>query len=54
VKYRERFQAAGARHIHLAGSGPALFTLVNYQHEGEEICIKLKKERIQVCCIPTL
>ncbi|NQT47695.1 MAG: 4-(cytidine 5'-diphospho)-2-C-methyl-D-erythritol kinase [Chloroflexi bacterium] len=51
---RRRFLAAGACHVHMAGSGPTLFALVDDQYEGEEICAGLKKERVQVCSVPTL
>jgi len=51
---RSRFLAAGARHVHLAGSGPTLFALMDDQNEAEKICAGLKKERVWVCSVPTL
>ena len=53
-EYRSRFLSIGARHVHLAGSGPTLFALMNDQYEAEKVCAGLKKERIQVCSVLTL
>jgi len=53
-EYRLRFLAAGASQVHLAGAGPALFTLVEERVQGEEICRRLKKERIEVYLAETL
>jgi len=47
-EYRLRFLAAGASQVHLAGTGPTLFTLVEERAQGEEICRRLKKERVEV------
>lgn len=41
LEYRERFLEAGARSVHLAGSGPTLFTLASDEHEAHEICHRL-------------
>ena len=35
--YKRALSNAGAQQVHLAGSGPTLFTLVSSQDEGEEI-----------------
>ena len=53
-EYRNSFLAAGASQVHLAGSGPALFTLVEEKAQGEEIYRRLKKERIEVYLTETL
>jgi len=42
-KYREQFLKAGARRICLAGSGPALFTLVKDKKQAEPIYQNLQK-----------
>jgi len=42
-KYREQFLKAGARRICLAGSGPALFTLVKDKNQAEPIYQNLQK-----------
>jgi 4-diphosphocytidyl-2-C-methyl-D-erythritol kinase len=41
--HQERFREAGARHIHLAGSGPTMFTLVKGQGEGIRITVVLER-----------
>ncbi len=42
--YRQRFFEAGAKSVHLAGAGPALFTNVPRKEEGELIVGKLRNE----------
>lgn len=39
--YRQRFLEAGARSVHLAGSGPTLFTLASDEHEAHELWHRL-------------
>jgi len=41
--YWQQFLGAGAREVHLAGSGPALFSLVRDRARAEEICHRLSK-----------
>ena len=53
-EYRRRFHSAGAEEIHLAGSGPTLFTIVQDEAQGLEICRQLEKERIEVYLVKTL
>jgi 4-diphosphocytidyl-2-C-methyl-D-erythritol kinase len=53
-EYRRRFLAAGAGEVHLAGSGPTLFTIVEEKAQGEEIYRRLNKERIEVYLAQTL
>jgi len=53
-EYRLCFLAAGASQVHLAGTGPTLFTLAQERAQGEEICRRLKKERIEVYLTETL
>jgi len=53
-EYRLRFLAAGASQVHLAGTGPTLFTLEEERAQGEEIFRRLRKERIEVYLTETL
>ena len=46
-KYWQRFSEAGAQEIHLAGSGPALFTLVKDEDEAEKIYGNLRKQGLE-------
>jgi len=39
----QQFLGAGAREVHLAGSGPVLFSLVRDRTRAEEICHRLSK-----------
>ena len=43
-QYRQRFIEAGAASVHLAGSGPTLFALVEDRLRGDEICRTLMDE----------
>jgi len=53
-EYRLRFLAAGADEIHLAGSGPTLFTLTEDKAQAEKICHQLKKGKGEVYLAETL
>ena len=44
TEYRSSLLKTGARNVHLAGSGPALFTLVPDKARGEYILKRLEKE----------
>lgn len=46
-KYWQRFSEAGAQEIHMAGSGPALFTLVKDEAEAEKIYGILRKQGLE-------
>ena len=46
-KYREQFLQAGAQEVHLAGSGPALFTLVRDKAQAEKIYQNLQKQGLE-------
>lgn len=52
--YRRLFQEAGASEVHLAGSGPALFTLVKDKSEAEQIYQKLKRQGLECYLAQTL
>jgi 4-diphosphocytidyl-2-C-methyl-D-erythritol kinase len=43
-RYREQFLKAGAQKVHLAGSGPALFTLMEGKSQAEKIYENLQKQ----------
>ena len=44
----------GATDVHLAGSGPALFTLVKDKAQAEELCARLQKQRFVTYLTDTL
>ena len=52
--YWERFKEAGATDIHLAGSGPALFTPVNNEAEAEELGLLLSQQGLEVYPVSTI
>jgi len=45
--YRQRFLEAGAGSVHLAGSGPTLFTLVKDRSQAEKLYANLKKQGLE-------
>jgi len=53
-KYREQFLKAGAQEAHLAGSGPALFTLVRDKNRAEKIYGNLQKQGLESYLSDTL
>ncbi len=53
-KYREKFLKAGAQEVHLAGSGPALFTLVRDKNRAEKIYANLQKQGLESYLSDTL
>ncbi|MCX5998365.1 MAG: 4-(cytidine 5'-diphospho)-2-C-methyl-D-erythritol kinase [Chloroflexi bacterium] len=52
--WRCQLLAAGAGAVHLAGSGPALFTAVRSRSEGMSICNRLRDGRAEVFLVKTL
>jgi len=46
-QYREQFLQAGAEEVHLAGSGPTLFTLVEDKAEAERIYGNLRQQGLE-------
>ena len=46
-QHREQFLQAGAEEVHLAGSGPTLFTLTNDSAKAEKIYLKLQKQGLE-------
>ena len=53
-RYRSIFSSAGAEDIHLAGSGPVLFTAVRDQKSAGEIQDKLRAKDIQAFLVSSL
>ncbi len=52
--YRQGFLDAGARSVHLAGAGPALFTLVPDRKTGENLEKRLKEQNLEAYLVHTL
>lgn len=53
-EYWQRFSALGADNIHLAGSGPTLFTLVRDKAQGEELYRSLREEGLEAYLVQTM
>lgn len=53
-EYRQLFLKAGGREVHLAGSGPALFTLVKDKAQAEKIYWHLQKQGLEAYLTETL
>ena len=54
VACREHMAAAGAEYIHLAGSGPALFTLTEHKPAAQRLHDQLKRQGIHVHLAETI
>jgi 4-diphosphocytidyl-2-C-methyl-D-erythritol kinase len=52
--YWEQFLKSGAREVHLAGSGPVLFTLTGDKAQAEKIYQDLKKQKLEAYLTHTL
>ncbi|MBA7622410.1 4-diphosphocytidyl-2-C-methyl-D-erythritol kinase [subsurface metagenome] len=52
--YREQFLKAGAQQVYLAGSGPALFTLIENKAQAEKIYRRLQKQGFESYLTDTL
>ena len=46
-EYRRKFEAAGASSVHLAGSGPCLFTFFSEEEEARELCLRLRRQGLE-------
>ena len=53
-EYRQQFLKAGAQEVHLAGSGPALFTLVKDKAQAEKIYHNLQQRGLESYLTETL
>jgi 4-diphosphocytidyl-2-C-methyl-D-erythritol kinase len=54
ASYWEQFLKAGAREVHLAGAGPALFTLTRDKAQAEAICRNLGRQKLESYLTHTL
>ena len=52
--HREHIVKAGASDVHLAGSGPTLFTLVKDKTQAKELYIRLKQQNLESYLTDTL
>ncbi len=52
--YRDHLRKMGAPHVHLAGSGPALFTLLKDKAEAEELYTRCKHQNMETYLVETL
>ncbi|MBM4433076.1 MAG: 4-(cytidine 5'-diphospho)-2-C-methyl-D-erythritol kinase [Chloroflexi bacterium] len=52
--YRQRTLKLGADNIHLAGSGPTLFTVSDNEARAQSLYTQLKKQRLEACLTDTL
>lgn len=52
--YWERFAQVGARDIHLAGSGPALFAPADSKAKAEELCRRLREQGLESYAVSTI
>ncbi len=52
--YWERFAEAGAKDIHLAGSGPALFAPVDSEAKAEEMHRRLRQQGLEAYAVSTV
>jgi len=53
-EYRKHIKKTGATDVHLAGSGPALFTLFEGRAQAEELYIRLQQQRLEPYLAETL
>ncbi len=49
-----QFEETGATNIHLAGSGPAMFASVESQTRAEELCDRLRRQRLKAYAVSAL
>ena len=52
--YRDHIRKLGAPHVHLAGSGPALFTLFKDKTRAEELCTRCRQQNMGTYLVETL
>ncbi len=50
---RQQMMAAGAGNVHLAGSGPTLFTMTGDRATAEQICNRLSQLDLETCLVKT-
>ncbi|MBA7606354.1 4-diphosphocytidyl-2-C-methyl-D-erythritol kinase [subsurface metagenome] len=52
--YRDHIRKLGVPHVHLAGSGPALFTLLKDKTQAEELYTRCKQQNMETYLVETL
>jgi len=52
--YREHIMKLGATNVHLAGSGPTLFTLVGDKRQAEDLYIRCQQQNLETYLVETL
>jgi len=52
--YKEHFIKLGASHVHLAGSGPALFTTLENRAQAEDLYVRCQQQGIECYLAETL
>ncbi len=52
--YRDHIRKLGAPHVHLAGSGPALFTLFKDKTRAEELFARCQQQNMETYLVETL
>lgn len=52
--YRSHIRKIGAPHVHLAGSGPALFILLQDKTRAEDLTVRLKNQGMETYLVETL
>lgn len=52
--YREHLVKIGVTNVHLAGSGPTLFTLIKDQAEAEALYLRLQQQKMEAYLVETL
>ena len=53
-EHKKRLMDAGAPNVHLCGSGPGLFSLVESQEQGDAILKHLQKKELEGYCVSTI
>jgi len=53
-EYRQQFLKAGAEEVHLAGSGPTLFTMMKDRVRAEKIYQRLQEQGLESCLVETI
>ncbi len=53
-EYCQRFFALGADNVHLAGSGPTLFTMVQSKAQGQKLYRSLRREGLEAYLVQTM
>jgi 4-diphosphocytidyl-2-C-methyl-D-erythritol kinase len=52
--YRDHILKMGAPHVHLAGSGPTLFTMLKDKSQAEDLCLRCQQQGMETYLVETL